>query len=160
MWFAELQRIIRIIRYSNSWDRIVLFVFGIRSICNFRIVFEYPNSCYRIPNSYKLFLKQKVYQKYRKKLHIATKTKNQIFLFSCCLKFNLLKNISDNEHQLILSIHYSVFSIPNSWVQIVLFIFGFWSTSVFIKFSITNTFCIRSKFTIRCNSDSSCVEHN
>ena len=88
---AELQRIIRIIRYLNSWDRIVLFVFGIRSICNFRIVFEYPNSCYRIPNSYRLFIKQNVYQKYRKKLHKATKTKNQILLFSCCLKFNLWK---------------------------------------------------------------------
>ena len=49
---SELQRIIWIIRYSNSWDRIVLFVFGIRSICNFRIVFEYPNSCYRIPNRF------------------------------------------------------------------------------------------------------------
>ena len=72
----ELQRIIRIIRYSNSWDRIVLFVFGIRSICNFRIVFEYPNSCYRIPNSYRLFIKQNVYQKYRKKASYSCKKKD------------------------------------------------------------------------------------
>ena len=75
-WFAELQRIIRIIRYSNSWDRIVLFVFGIRSICNFRIVFEYPNSCYQIPNSYRLFIKQNVYQKSRKKGSYSCKKKD------------------------------------------------------------------------------------
>ena len=60
---AELQRIIQIIWYSNSWDQIILFVFGIQSICNFRIVFEYPNSCYQITNSYRLFIKQNVYQK-------------------------------------------------------------------------------------------------
>ena len=47
---SELDRIIRIIRYSNSWDRIVLFVFSIQSICNFRIIFKYPNSCHQIPN--------------------------------------------------------------------------------------------------------------
>ena len=105
----ELQRIIRIIRYSNSSDQIVLFVFGIRSICNFRIVFEYPNSCYQIPNSYRLFIKLNVYQKYRKKLHKAKNTKNQIFLFVSNLTYG--KNISDNEHQLIFSIHYSVFGI-------------------------------------------------
>ena len=73
---AELQRIIRIIWYSNSWDQIVLFIFGIRSICNFRIVFEYPNSCYRIPNSYRLFIKQNVYQKYRKKASYSCKKKD------------------------------------------------------------------------------------
>ena len=72
------------------------------SICNFWMIFKYPNSCYRIslyenlpsyqiPNSCRIFIKQNVYKKYRKKLHIATKTKNQILLFSCCLKFNLWK---------------------------------------------------------------------
>ena len=86
---TELQQIIRIIRYSNNWDQIVLFIFGIWSICNFRIIFEYPNSCYRIPNSYRLFIKQNVYKKYRKKLLIATKIKNQILLFSFSHKFNL-----------------------------------------------------------------------
>ena len=63
----ELQRIIRIIRYSNSWDRIVLFVFGIRSICDFRIIFEYPNSCHRIPNSSRIFYKQDMCRKHSKK---------------------------------------------------------------------------------------------
>ena len=65
-WFLtpELQRIIRIIRYSNSWDRIVLFVFGIRSICDFRIIFEYPNSCHRIPNSSRIFYKQDMCRKH------------------------------------------------------------------------------------------------
>ena len=74
-------------------------------------VFEYPNSCYRIPNSYRLFMKQNVYQIYRKKLHIATKTMNQILFFLGVSNLTYGKNISDNEHQLIFSIHYSVFGI-------------------------------------------------
>ena len=56
-----------------------------------------------------LFIKQNVNQKYRKKLHIATKTKNQIFLFVKNLIYG--ENISYNEHQLVFSIRYSVFSI-------------------------------------------------
>ena len=55
---------------------------------------------------------QDVYKKYRKKLHIATKTKNQILPFSFIVKnFTYGNNISDNEHQLIFSIHYSLFGI-------------------------------------------------
>ena len=82
-----------IIRYLNRWVQIVLFVFvlGIWSISNFQIIYEYSNSCYRISDSYRIFIKQNVYKKYRKKLHIVTKTKNQILLFSFCLKFSLWK---------------------------------------------------------------------
>ena len=61
---TELDRIIRIIRYSNSWDRIVLFVFGIQSICDFRIIFECPNSCHLILNSSRFFYKQDMCRKH------------------------------------------------------------------------------------------------
>ena len=47
----ELQWIIWINWYSISWDQIVLFVFGIWSICNLQMIFKYPNSCYQIPNT-------------------------------------------------------------------------------------------------------------
>ena len=90
-FLPELQRIIWIIRYSKSWDQIGLVVFGIQSICNFKIIFEYPNSCHQILNSYWIFIQQDLYRKYRKKLYIASKTKNQNLLFSFFHKFDLGK---------------------------------------------------------------------
>ena len=76
---AELDRIIRIIRYSNSWDRIVLFVFGIRSICDFRIIFEYPNSCHRILNSSRIFYKKDMCRKHSKNLSCRYENKGSNF---------------------------------------------------------------------------------
>ena len=75
----ELDRIIRIIRYSNSWDRIVLFVFGIRSICEFRIIFEYPNSCHRILNSSRIFYKKDMCRKHSKNLSCRYENKGSNF---------------------------------------------------------------------------------
>ena len=76
---SELQRIIRIIRYSNSWDRIVLFVFGIRSICDFQIIFKYLNSCHRIPNSSNNFYKQDMYREPCKKTSCRYENKGSNF---------------------------------------------------------------------------------
>ena len=78
-YVSELDRIIRIIRYSNSWDRIVLFVFGIRSICDFRIIFEYPNSCHRIPNIFRIFSKQDMCRKHSKKSSCRYENKGSNF---------------------------------------------------------------------------------
>ena len=74
-----MDRIIRIIRYSNSWDRIVLFVFGIRSICDFRIIFEYPNSCHRILNSSRIFYKKDMCRKHSKNLSCRYENKGSNF---------------------------------------------------------------------------------
>ena len=76
---SELQRIIRIIRYSNSWDQIVLFVFGIRSICDFRIIFEYPNSCHQILNSSRIFYKKDMCRKHSKNLSCRYENKGSNF---------------------------------------------------------------------------------
>ena len=46
-----------------------------------------------------------------KKLHIAAKRKIKIFFFLFISNSTYGKNISDNEHHLIFSIHYSVFGI-------------------------------------------------
>ena len=75
----ELQWIIQIIWYSNSWDRIVLFVFGIRSICDFRIIFEYPNSCHRILNSSRIFYKKDMCRKHSKNLSCRYENKGSNF---------------------------------------------------------------------------------
>ena len=50
-------------------------------------------------------------KKTEKKLHIAAKRKIKIFFFFFISNSTYGKNISDNEHNLIFSIHYSVFSI-------------------------------------------------
>ena len=38
----------------------------IRSICDFQIIFEYPNTCHRIPNSSRIFYKQDMCRKHSK----------------------------------------------------------------------------------------------
>jgi len=81
---AELDQIIRIIRYSNSRERIVLFIFGIRSICDFRIIFKYLNSCHQISNSSrsKICIENTV-----KSPHLGMKIYDQVFLISFGHKF-------------------------------------------------------------------------
>ena len=111
---SELQRIIRIIRYSNSWDRIVLFVFGIRSICDFRIIFEYPNSCHRILNSSRIFYKKDMCRKRSKNLSCRYENKGSNFPHLIW---------SQNSHIKFFGGYYSILSIwySNSWDRIVLF---------------------------------------
>ena len=62
-WFKGLSHPIhQIIRYSNSWDQIVLFVFCIWSISDLQIIFKYLNSCHLILNSSRSFRKQGMYR--------------------------------------------------------------------------------------------------
>ena len=72
----------QIIRYLNSWDQIVLFVFGIKSICDFRKVFEYPNSYHQIPNSSIIFKSKICLENTGKSPPVGMKIKDQIFLIS------------------------------------------------------------------------------
>ena len=118
-YLPELDWIIRIMRYSNSWDRIVLFVFGIRSICDFRIIFEYPNSCHRIPNSSRIFYKQDMCRKHSKKSSCRYENKGSNFSHLIW---------SRNSHTKFLGGYYSILSIrySNSWDWIVLFNIRYW----------------------------------
>ena len=65
----------------SVFDQIVLFVFGIRSIYNFWIIYEYLNSYHRIPNSFGIFIKQKIYKKFSKNLQFSYKNKETKFLY-------------------------------------------------------------------------------
>ena len=87
------------------------------------------------------------------------KQRIKFFFFLVVSNLTYGKNISDNEHQLIsvFVIQYSVFEqlSPNSTIRIRYSVY-FQKTnySVFVKFSKTNIFGIRSIFTICCNSES------
>ena len=83
------------------------------------------------------------------------KQRIKFFFFLVVSNFTYGKNISDNEHQLIFSIHYSVFDIriveSEQYYSYSVY-FQKTNYSVFVKVSKMNIFGIRSIFTICCNS--------
>ena len=106
LWFVtELDQIIWIIRYLNSWERIALFIFGIWSICDFQIIFEYSNSCHQIPNISRIFYKQDMCRKHSKNPSCRYENKGSNFPHLIWSQFSHIKFFGG----LLFDLKYSVF---------------------------------------------------